>query len=196
MAVVTNIYGDKTPEYVGCVMDTYERNGYNDSDWYAVCWDEEKQDVVHVNYDTTRCGGGGYAKIDITSENLLKVYRHYKASQKKWFDEVANPAQAKLPTKGDTVKVVRGRKVPKGTVGKIFWIGSSFNKYSYRVEERVGIEVGDARVFLPQEYVEVVGWESRLATGKVRKKKIQQLTVDSLPVHLRGYFDNDGRWAS
>ena len=40
MAVVTNIYGDNTPEYVGCVMDTYERNGYNDSDWYAVCWDE------------------------------------------------------------------------------------------------------------------------------------------------------------
>jgi len=98
--------------------------------------------------------------------------------------------------KGDTVKVIRGRKVPKGTVGKIFWIGSSFNKYSYRVEERVGIEVGDARMFLPLEYVEVVGWERRLATGKARKKKIQQLTVDSLPVHLRGYFDNDGRWAS
>lgn len=189
MAVVAGIYGETTPSYVGCVLDTYERNGYHDSDWYATCWDEDQQKVVEVNFDTTRAGGGGWAEIDITEENLRKVYRYYHKSERAWFDTIANPVQAKSIVRGDTVKVVRGRKIPKGTVGEVFWIGSVTNSYTYRKEDRVGIEVDGVRSFLPKEYVELVGWESRLATGKVRKKKIQQLTVRKLPVQWRRLFE-------
>lgn len=188
MAVIASIYGKTSPEYVGCVLDTYEHNGYDDSDWYAVCWDEEKQKVVHVNYDTTRCGGGGSAAIDITEENLLKVYRHYKQDARKWFDTIANPEAAKQIRKGDTVRVVKGRKVKKGTVGTVAWIGSVYNKFSYCVEERVGIDVGDQRVFVPVDYVEVVGWEQRLVRGKERKRKIRDTAVNSLPVQYRHLF--------
>ena len=43
MAIYTNVYGDgHTPDYEGCVLDWYEHNGYDDSDWYAICWNEEK----------------------------------------------------------------------------------------------------------------------------------------------------------
>lgn len=189
MAVVAGIYNKCEPEYVGCVLDTYERNGYSDSDWYAVCWDEEKQKVVEVNYDTTRAGGGGWADIDISAENLKKVYRYYYRNERKWFDAIGNPAQAKSIVKGDEVIVIRGRKVPKGTVGKVFWIGIVTNHYTYQKEERVGIEVDETRHFLPKDYVEVAGWETRLVTGKIRKKKIQQLAVSRLPVQWRRYFE-------
>lgn len=46
MAIFTNVYGDgHTPDYEGCVLDWYEHNGYDDSDWYAICWNEEKQTI-------------------------------------------------------------------------------------------------------------------------------------------------------
>ena len=56
MAIFTNVYGDgHTPDYEGCVLDWYEHNGYDDSDWYAICWNEEKQTIDKVLFDTTRC---------------------------------------------------------------------------------------------------------------------------------------------
>ena len=124
MAVIAGIYGETEPKYVGCVISTYERNGYDDSDWYAICWDREKQKVVEVNYDTTRAGGGGYAEIDATPEVLREVYRWYKQIGRGLFDGRTNPEQAKKVRKGDTVKVIRGRKVPKGTQGLVLLGGN------------------------------------------------------------------------
>jgi hypothetical protein len=53
--------------------------------------------------------------------------------------------------KGQTVEVVRGRKVPKGTAGEIVWVGvDSFGK------ARVGIKTADGEtVFTAQSNVEV-----------------------------------------
>lgn len=31
MAVIAGIYGKTEPEYVGCVLSTYEHNGYNET---------------------------------------------------------------------------------------------------------------------------------------------------------------------
>ena len=55
MAIFTNVYGDgHTPDYEGCVLDWYEHNGYDDSDWYAICWNEEKQTIDKVLFDALR----------------------------------------------------------------------------------------------------------------------------------------------
>lgn len=51
MAVIAGIYGETEPKYVGCVISTYERNGYDDSDWYAICWDREKQKTIWAYLD-------------------------------------------------------------------------------------------------------------------------------------------------
>ena len=104
MAVLCGIYGKTEPEYVGCVLDTYEHNGYNDSDWYAICWDEEQQKVTYVEYDTTRAGGGGYAKVDATMDVIRKVYRYYKEIARKSFDSTWNQEQAKKIRREDTVR--------------------------------------------------------------------------------------------
>lgn len=167
--------------YVGCVLSTYERNGYYDSDFYADCWDEERQEVVTVEYASTRgyCGNS-YASVDYTVENLRKAYRFYWHEARHFFDETENIAQAKAVRKGDTVKVVRGRKVPIGTVGKVFWVGTRYNQYSRTDEKRVGIEVGDEKFFLMLDYVEVEDWKSRLLHGKERKAKIRSASLRRL----------------
>lgn len=189
MAVQTSIYGKSDIQYEGCVINTFERNGYEDSDFYAECWDREKQEVVQIEYDSTRCGGGGYAKIDATKETILEVYRYYKKNATYYFDNVYNEKNAKLVRKGDLVEVVRGRKIPKGTVGKVFWIGTRFNSYNYQDEQRVGIEVEDGtRLFLPLDYVTVIGWEDRLIHGKERKKMIRNNAINSMPRHYRHLF--------
>lgn len=188
MAVLERQYGKTEPEFVGCVLSTYERNGYDDSDFYAVCWDEESQSVVDIEYDTTRAGSGGWAVIDATEEVLRKAYRYYKNCGRALYDTKTNPGQAKQVRKGDTVKVIKGRKVPKGSEGKVFWTGTRRNYYTYRDEERVGVEIGDERVFLPIEYVEVVDWQSRLVRGKDRKKAIRNFAINSMPFWARHYF--------
>lgn len=196
MAVIAGIYGKTEPEYVGCVLSTYEHNGMNDSDWYAICWDREKRQVVEVEYDTTRAGGGGRAEIDATEEVLREVYRWYKRIGRELFDLRTNPAEAKKVRKGDTVRVVRGRKIPKGTEGVVFWVGARYNQYSRRDEERVGIEVDGERMFLSLDYVEVIGWEARLVTGRKRKEAIRNFAVNSMPQHFRFLFSQrDWEWA-
>ena len=182
MAVIAGIYGKTEPEYVGCVLSTYERNGYDDSDWYAICWDREKQKVVEINYDTTRAGGGGYAEIDATPEVLREVYRWYKQIGRGLFDGRTNPEQAK--------------KVRKGAQGLVFWEGTRYNPYSHTDEARVGIEVDGERIFLNAEYVEVIDWEARLATGRDRKQAIRNFAVNSMPRHFRFLFSQrDWEWA-
>lgn len=196
MAVIAGIYGKTEPEYVGCVLSTYERNGRDDSDWYAICWDRERQKVVEVEYDTTRAGGGGFAEIDATEEVLREVYRWYKQMGRELFDARTNPAEAKKVRKGDTIKVIRGRKIPKGTEGVVFWVGTRYNQYSHCDEERVGIEVDGERMFLSTDYVEVIGWEARLTTGKKRQQAIRNFAVNSMPRHFRYLFSQrEWEWA-
>lgn len=192
MAVISNLVGTGLEEktiYEGCVLNYYERNGYDDSDWYAECWDPEKKEIVTVCYNTTRCGCWGTAVIDVTEANLRECYRYQKQKAAKDFDEVFNAAQAKKIRKGDTVKVVRGRKVKKGTVGKVFWIGTAYNSFSYRNEERIGIEVNGERCFIPAEYAEVIGWEDRLLHGHARKMEIRRATLNRIPVPVRNNFE-------
>ena len=92
MAVYAGIYGkENIAEYEGCVLRTYEKNGYEDSDWYAVCWDRSKKAVVDVKYDTTRAGGGGSAVIDATDDVIRLAYRYYWSLGRSFFDNRSNP---------------------------------------------------------------------------------------------------------
>lgn len=183
-------HGDKESRYVGCVLDKYEHNGYDDSDFYAVCWDEEKGCVVEEEYDTTRCGGYGTASIDATPEVIRKAYRWYFKNARYNFDKKGglNERRAKTVNKGSVVKVIRGSKVKKGTVGEVFWVGTTRNRYTYRDEDRVGIKVGEEKFFLPLGYVEVDGWEKFLVTGKKRKEFIQRMAMNELPAWAKGVF--------
>ena len=188
MPVIAGIYGQKEPRYVGCVLYTYEHNMAWDSYWYAVCWDREKKEMVEVEYDTTAAAGGGTAIVEATEEVLREMYHTFRNEGRRYFDTVLNEKWAKNFEVGDTVVVVRGRKIPQGTVGVVFWKGKTRNQWNHQEEMRCGIEYDGHRVFLPAEYCERQNWEAHLLHGKARKQAIQNFAYNSIPIDHRHHF--------
>ncbi len=159
--------------YVGAVLETRERNGYDDSDFYAVVFDEDSGTIKNVDYATTR--GWTYlngATVDATPDVIAKASAY--ASKLRLEDLKARAAaDARKPAVGKTVKVVKGRKVPLGTVGEVFWAGEgrSFRPapryktgaWSMKGALRLGIKTADgAKYFLAATNVEVVDPEDWL----------------------------------
>ena len=181
MAIHTDIDGEWKTSYEGRVLHWYERNGYDDSDWYALVWDEENGTIKEVLFDTTRCGCHGYAELDATDEEIIE------ASKKVCAD---NRAQAMQIRKGDDVLITKGRKVKKGSVVPCFWAGTRYNPYSRTEEHRIGVEVDGERMFINAENAVAVGWESRLIHGVERKRKIRRMAIQLMPIAYRDYFEN------
>lgn len=99
----------------GCVIRTWEQNGYEDSDFFATYWDVDAGCAKTIEYGTTRawtypCA----ASVDATPEILaLYAAELVKASVSALVAEDAELAQT--PAKGKICTVVKGRKIAKGT---------------------------------------------------------------------------------
>lgn len=106
----------------GRVIREYERNGYDDSDFYAVYWNGQKP--VTVQYASTR--GWTYANgaaVDATPE-VLAEYEAYANGVRRGHAAAFVLAAAEAPHKGARVVVKRAlKRTPKGTEGIVFWIG-------------------------------------------------------------------------
>ena len=161
--------------YVGRVLETYEENGYNDSDFYAVVWDDETESIIHKQYATTRFYSNGYgAKIDATPEIIEKATAERKARFLKSAIE-KDEETAKTVAKGKMVEINRGRK-NRGIIGEVFWVGNP-DKFSYYAKEHrsVGIKLDDERddngkfkniVFAYDYNCDVINFESHLTNTK------------------------------
>lgn len=145
--------------YQGAVLLTREENYHDDSDFYALVWDETEQRIKRVDYATTR--GWTYlnsAKVDATPEAREKAAQYNEIRQLEvWARE--NHWQSSLPLKGRKVRVVHGRKVAQGTEGQVFW----YQPYqrdlwpAWKRAARVGLLLKDgSRVFVAADYVEVI----------------------------------------
>lgn len=150
MSVISiNYDGSRSETYKGCVLCTRERNYYDDSDFYAVVWDEETQEVTSVMYATTRCACDGDARADATPEVIAKASAWLKAwALNRVRVEMVHEAEQKARTVeiGSTVKVVRGKKVPVGTIGEVFWMGEKRYNGSYP-QTRIGFKDEHGTVF-------------------------------------------------
>lgn len=190
--VQTGGYGkDETPvfktSYAGCVLETRERNYYDDSDFYAIVWDEAARCIKDVDYATTRAWTyNNGAVVDATPEVLAKA-RAYQAARifEAW--QAKNIAQAQEPTVGKTVTVVRGRKVPLGTVGVVTWVGKGkrFSASRWATPDvRVGIQLGDGqRVFTSAKNCEVQDYQQYLKNDEDGRAYAARLADGSF-VHL------------
>ncbi len=150
--------------YEGAVIATREENGYNDSDFYAVVWDEGAGAVRRVGYATTR--GWTYnnsANVDATEEVIEKatafignmVFNRRVSGYKREAGDMPTPER------GNEVFVFKGRKVPIGTEGRVFWTGEG------RWGLRIGIETAEAeRIFVAAANVFVIGATSELLTDE------------------------------
>lgn len=100
--------------FEGCVFATRERNGYSDSDFYAIVWDRDAGKVREITYDSTRFAGGGSATVDATDEVRREaaawLFPQWVAALRAEED-----LEAARVRPGRRVTVARGRKVPIGT---------------------------------------------------------------------------------
>ena len=137
-------YGTKvfSTHHVGLVVATREQNWYDDSDFYALCWNPETKSLDHITYGTTRFGGtddngaaadladeykADYAEF-LTRQEEANILRTLRAD---WFETVNDLLVLR---RGDEAVVVKGRKVAIGTTGTIIWTGQS------AYGDRVGIK--------------------------------------------------------
>lgn len=123
--------------FEGAVLTTRERNGYHDSDFYAVVWDEERKELREVEYDTTRFAGGGNAVVDATDEVKTKASKWLRA----WAFRAlkAKEIRASMQVEeGRRVRVVSGRKVEHGTAGEVFYTQTCTYGYNTKAT-KIGI---------------------------------------------------------
>ena len=157
--------------YIGATLKLGEHNYYDDSDFYAIVWDAEAGKAREIEYASTRGWTyGNQATVDATDEVKDAYQAWQKANMERAREELARE-EARKPRKGKTVRVVKGRKIPVGTVGVVFWFSegavSRWHAYApgvpmVREPGRVGIEYrgveGDApvREFTSERNVEVI----------------------------------------
>jgi GH24 family phage-related lysozyme (muramidase) len=160
----------------GLVLSLGERNGYDDSDFYATVWNDETGCPDTVEYATTR--GWTYANgatIDATPEVCAK-YAAWKEQRRQERARERAEWERKTPSVNKRVRVVRGRNVEIGAEGTVFWFGADRFKDSrwarqadalaaaHGVERpidlerhRVGVKLADgSKVFLSAANVEVM----------------------------------------
>ncbi len=114
---------------------------------YCLVWNAEKgcTETVCLGHHFELCSTFGKATVDADPAVLAEVARQAaeaaarKAAAEQAAYEAREAARAEAirnaPEKGKLMKVVRGRKVPVGTVGKVFWMRDG----------RVGLALDDAK---------------------------------------------------
>lgn len=163
-----------SPAYEGATLGTTGRDERIMSDvwaWttYAVVWDAAEAKIKEVAIGNSEFGSYGEAVVDATADARSAALEYLTAKEleartrahDRRVDEIVYAASR--PAVGRDVVVARGRKVPKGTVGTIFWVGES--TYGYRRTLRVGLRTADGEthwtaaancdVLNPDDYVDV-----------------------------------------
>lgn len=149
--------------HVGLVLSTGEYNGYDDSDFYAVVWNEEAGHTERVTYASTR--GWTYpngAAVDATAEVQAKYAARCEQitaelRARRAAEQAATPAKGK---RARTVRNVKGKSaIEAGVTGTVFWVGQdnlAKSRYGAAPKLRVGFKADDGRkVFIAANAVEV-----------------------------------------
>lgn len=173
-----NAYGNQNPltdeqrtvilrtTYVGATLHKYERNGRDDSDFYAIIWDGEK--ITQTEYASTR--GWTYdnnAIVDATPE-VIDAAEAWLAN---WlFERMLIEAKYAYsdPTIGKTAKSLMKSGSKVNIQGIIKWRGANkfrryypggYNKPTSLENQVVGLAVEghDKLVFIDADKVEVLG---------------------------------------
>ena len=125
-------YGEKNvfaEIYKGRVFASRERNYYDDSDFYGVIWNNGR--ISTYEYATTRGGGtdGNWCRANLSDafkpqgDEYLVQWYYRRLLEDREHRRSENAYHALRPEKGREVVVIKGRKVPIGTTGTVFWMG-------------------------------------------------------------------------
>ena len=176
-------------DHVGCVIQQERKeframsDVYTDAD-YALVWlpEEERQEWIRVNVLYMGCDSHGTIEVDIHSGEYAEDYEIFlflaaeaeRAFQKAKDEQDAKKALRRIE-KGRNCRVIKGRKVPKGTEGVIFYI-----RY-----DRIGFSDADGNAhWVNEDQVEVMykAWDYEPADSWTdewhRYCKVQQEEAD------------------
>lgn len=121
----------------GLVLETTIKDWYDDWDHIAICWNPETEKPERVMYATSRGWTlANSASVDASDEIQEKYRQYLEAEAKK--DRLENPMM------GDQVVVVKGRKVPIGVEGEMFWMKEQ--KFGRNTTVRIGIKDSEGEV--------------------------------------------------
>lgn len=163
--------------YEGCVLGLVEENHPEYSDFFAVVWDEETQTVFKDWYGTTLCASMGWAKVDATPEVIEKANAYMRPIVRECLREKIEARLSAIKAY-KTVKVVKGRKVPIGTVAQVKRV----------VEARYGTCV----------VIEVNGTDTLISAGNVQvvyeidEESLDELTEQELRENPWRYYHRLG----
>lgn len=111
--------------WAGCVLSKHERNGYDDSDFYALVWDASDQKVKTIEYASTR--GWTYhnhAQVDASTEVIALAAAWTRARNAEIDAEIA-ALDALRTSVGKEVVSLTTRGKNKGVRGLVRRIESS-----------------------------------------------------------------------
>jgi hypothetical protein len=143
---------DGVESYKGATLAEYEINGYDDSDWIAIVWDESTQSVQSIEYRSTRgaCGAANFS-IDGTPEAYTKAFEY--GIKLEIAAEISKATEyAALVGKGKrvTFKGNRRKGISNGNMGEVFWAEAvqRVGDYNGRKDLKIGVVLGcGSRVF-------------------------------------------------
>lgn len=122
--------------YENRVLYTFERNFHDDSDFYAIVWDEDNNRLHSVEYATTRAYTyGNVAHVDATDEVKEKASAYLFNVLVNSFTEASKHA-ARIVEIGKQVRINRGRK-NKGAEGRVFYMAE--RRYGTSTAYRIGV---------------------------------------------------------
>lgn len=120
--------------HIGLVLETREENRYDDSDFYAVVWNAAKGETEKVYYASTRGWTYPNGAREDAAGNVITAYNAWLDKRAAAAAAQRASAEAAVVCRGKMVEVFKGRKVPIGTTGEVFWLG--VGNYG----ERVGLK--------------------------------------------------------
>jgi hypothetical protein len=120
MAIGQVIDGKKIETLKGRILDKFERNGYDDSDFIAIFWNDALECIDSLEYASTRYHSDSYAVVDaddVIKEKAAKWNENFILNQL-ILEDTRNAQKVEADK---MVRISSGRK-NVGTVGKVFWM--------------------------------------------------------------------------
>lgn len=171
------IKADGTVLYQGAVLDTSEHYWADGMlSEYAKVWDMEKHQYESVSVGYYGADGhdfiGTKVEIEVSTDVARDIIRTLKQMAYKDFCRSVIEKKNQIEA-GITAEVVRGRKIPKGTVLDVFWVGERPTYTGYGTELIAGCKGKDGnKVWIKAEYLKNIS-PIKSPNAKERKKYIK-----------------------
>ena len=190
-------YNNNTESFEGAVIrldGKYWLDGMVER--WAICWDIENHCTRQITYDYNGLDGRNLcnmdADVDLNTETARDIIRTIKADALESLAEHIRTESRRI-RKGDTTTVIRGRKVKRGTILNVFWVGeketylSKQYSWMHETEEIAGAYTEDGqKVWIKTEYLQRLTKDTPM-TKKERKSYIKEFIFNWY--HTNGFIN-------